>query len=558
MVYNEKYLNLPEQVQKNKDDIEYLFENGLLFTAKGDYQDNVQYDKNDLVYYNGASYVADIANIGYQPDINPDKWQKLCEGIPGPQGPRGEAGMSIVGPQGPQGEPGVGVEGPQGPQGPAGNGISHIIKTGSDGLVDTYTIVFNNGQTSFFTVTNGRPGATGQMGPQGVPGVQGLPGVGLVGPQGPRGEKGEKGDNGNSFIIVGSVNDVNQLPQASTQQAGTAYFVGATIPRLVYVVDLITGTWINQGYLQGPKGETGEQGPAGVGVEGPQGPAGVQGLQGVPGVGVADVQDVGYVDMGNGYTANNINVTYTDQGSDEFIVYTKNGTNAGFGTPTASVSNTVGTPSVTVTATGPDTAKVFNFAFSNLKGQKGDTGATGASGANGTNAGFGTPTASVSNTVGTPSVTVTATGPDTAKVFNFAFSNLKGQKGDTGATGAQGPTGATGPAGANAPIVYRHFITMTASNANVNIEIFNNSSTPFNSSTFSSFLTSNGFTSADGSTIGAYYTASGQTGSYTVVGVSYIISLSVIRGVYVSTKPNLDSKTLTFHSDLVTAGGFSQ
>lgn len=53
-----------------------------------------------------------------------------------------------------------------------------------------------------------------------------------------------------------------------------------------------------------------------------------------------------------------------------------------------------------------------------LKGEAGDA------------AGFGTPTATVDANIGTPSVTVTASGPDTSKVFSFAFRNLKGEKGD--------------------------------------------------------------------------------------------------------------------------------
>lgn len=98
---------------------------------------------------------------------------------------------------------------------------------------------------------------------------------------------------------------------------------------------------------------------------------------------------------------------------------------------TASVDNNTGTPSVDVTYTGSNDDKTIDFAFHNLKGEKGDTGERGATGAA---AGFGTPTATVDANTGTPSVTVTATGSNTAKVFNFAFHNLKGAKGDSGST----------------------------------------------------------------------------------------------------------------------------
>ena len=105
------------------------------------------------------------------------------------------------------------------------------------------------------------------------------------------------------------------------------------------------------------------------------------------------------------------------------------GTSAGFGTPTATVDSNTGTPSVTITSSGDNTAKVFNFDFKNLKGEPG------SNGNDGTSAGFGTPTATVDNNTGTPSVTITASGPDTAKVFNFDFKNLKGEKGDGVAIG---------------------------------------------------------------------------------------------------------------------------
>ena len=94
---------------------------------------------------------------------------------------------------------------------------------------------------------------------------------------------------------------------------------------------------------------------------------------------------------------------------------------------------------------GNTTDEIIDYMSENYSQQSGTPGAA---------AGFGTPTATVDANTGTPSVTVTASGPDTAKVFAFTFKNLKGAKGDKGDTGATGAPGAglTGSASAVAAI----------------------------------------------------------------------------------------------------------
>ena len=70
--------------------------------------------------------------------------------------------------------------------------------------------------------------------------------------------------------------------------------------------------------------------------------------------------------------------------------------------------------------------------LTNLKGQKGDKGDKGDPGKDGAAAGFGIPTATIDDAYGTPSVTITTSGTNAEKVFNFEFKNLKGRPGING------------------------------------------------------------------------------------------------------------------------------
>ena len=117
----------------------------------------------------------------------------------------------------------------------------------------------------------------------------------------------------------------------------------------------------------------------------------------------------------------------------------KPGTDAGFGTPTASIDSNTGTPTVTVTASGPDTAKVFDFKFKNLKGKDGTNGSDGRDGTSASITGA-TATVTTLDAGNDATVRVENTGSYFSRGFNFTFEIPKGEKGDTGAQGPDGPS----------------------------------------------------------------------------------------------------------------------
>lgn len=146
--------------------------------------------------------------------------------------------------------------------------------------------------------------------------------------------------------------------------------------------------------------------------------------------------------------------------------------------------------SQTTTSTADRGSNVFTFTksdgstatFTVKNGSKGSTGETGPqgktgpqgpqgeAGPQGTAAGFGTPTVSTTTGVAgsNASVSITSSGSNTAKIFNFDFTIPRG---NTGAQGPKGDTGPQGPAGQDGltTAVSINGSTYTQSNGTVNL-----------------------------------------------------------------------------------------
>lgn len=202
-------------------------------------------------------------------------------GATGPQGPKGETGA-----QGPQGERGIqGETGPAGPQGAKGDKGDAF--TYSDFTAAQLAALKGDKGDTGPKGDKGDTGATGPTGPEGPRGPQGEQGPqGKTGPQGEQGPAGPKGETGSGFKVLGYYGTKAALDaaQKATAAAGDAYGVGTAEPYDIYIFDGITGEFVNNGPLQGAKGETGPAGPQGIqGPKGDPGKDGAKGADGAPG-----------------------------------------------------------------------------------------------------------------------------------------------------------------------------------------------------------------------------------------------------------------------------------
>ena len=133
------------------------------------------------------------------------------------------------------------------------------------------------------------------------------------------------------------------------------------------------------------------------------------------------------------------------------------GAAAGFGTPAASASKLAAgaQTTVAVTASGPDTAKVFTFEFGIPQGERGERGLQGLQGEKGDAGAYFTPAVSAEGLL---------TWTNNGGLTNPASANIKGPQGPQGETGPQGPQGATGTQGPQGDTGPNEVTSSTATN----------------------------------------------------------------------------------------------
>ena len=83
----------------------------------------------------------------------------------------------------------------------------------------------------------------------------------FIGPPGPQGKKGNPGED---FRVLGYYDTLALLQAAvPSPTAGDVYGVGTSAPYTIYIFDAVGGTWVDNGTIQGPQGETGADGAPG-------------------------------------------------------------------------------------------------------------------------------------------------------------------------------------------------------------------------------------------------------------------------------------------------------
>ena len=249
------YLNLQEQVGKNKNDIEELRKRqSSLVNARVIGTEASEEDLPNPETYGGQPGDGYLVGTGEPYDLyifsEPSagevgfKWVNVGQ-YPAP-GPQGEEGP----------------EGPQGPQGDASNwrfGTTNpsVLDTDKlhDGYLNTSTGMVYEFDGSLWIPIGSIKGAQGPQGPQGP--------IGPIGPEGPQGIQGERGPAGMTVVVKDTVASVGALPDPEDVDRNTAYIVDDGNDKDLYIIigEYGSRSWYNAGAFTGTPGEA-----AGFGV----------------------------------------------------------------------------------------------------------------------------------------------------------------------------------------------------------------------------------------------------------------------------------------------------
>jgi len=299
----------------------------------------------------------------------------------------------------------------------------------------------------------GNTGNTGAQGPQGNTGAQGPQGIqGVPGNTGATGSQGPQGVQGIGWVAF------NRAPTSGD----TGYAVGTlwqnTATGVYYQLTTNTPvTWVVQGNLTGPQGNTGATGSQGP--QGPQGPQGNQGIQGIQGpIGNTGPQGPTGATGSQGPKGDTGNTgpqgVAGPQGVPGPATSWRGNYNSGLAYAQNDVvsingSSWLATGSAPAGTSPPSAPWVLmaSAGTNGATGPQGPAGATGATGATGPQGAAGPP-GPVGNTgpIG-PAGPVGAQGP----TGGAGPTGAQGLPGAQGPQGGVGPQGATGPQGANGP-----------------------------------------------------------------------------------------------------------
>lgn len=138
-----------------------------------------------------------------------------------------------------------------------------------------------------------------------IPAIKGNKGAqGVKGDKGDKGEKGDKGDPG-SLVIKGYFNSLTELCETITfPTAGDTYGVGTQAPYHIYIYDPADACWVDNGTIQGAKGDKGDRGEKGD-----------TGADGATGKGISDIAKINTVGKLDTYR-----ISFSDGTSSQFTV----------------------------------------------------------------------------------------------------------------------------------------------------------------------------------------------------------------------------------------------